>query len=442
MRKKLSIILAILLYFTLTSCSGPQWLSGLPWGSSDPIKYDKVEITISKYGDSNSLQNIDKNQIVGPTEEGEFSLPGLTQNKMVLVRVKFVVSNLGDEAYVFKPYFTISRSKGYQLARYSEDADISTKNQGTKDEYIEVSGISKTIEVGTLKHSIPYVFTYVCRQTPDLNMIYQDWDFYDQSNNNKKIHNTVVALNFPTNYDTIPEPDYVYNDNSIDIISDDPKVKYCNYYFGEKLHSISKVDGKYTIPVEKSGDYEIKLRSDDILTEDYDKKIYLKVLDDVSNAKFTNDKLVSFDPVNDANKYDIVILDSNDNEMDSFSITDTKINIKEKIAAYSGGVYKVKIYSNSTENRIFKSLNGIKMDFIVLNSPEVTIKNKEISWSAVSGATKYKIYKKNEFLTETTELKYFDSDFMYGDELYVVAASESLNQFDSLKSNKVKVSVI
>lgn len=143
MKKKVLTIISCLMFLILiTSCSGPKWLQWIPWIDSDDsisqiesttkdeslINY-KVEITISKFGDSNDLQDIDNNQIVTPTTESEFSIKGLTQNKMVLVKVNFIVSNKADNDYYFEPYFIIGNSKGYELEKASNDsADITTKN--------------------------------------------------------------------------------------------------------------------------------------------------------------------------------------------------------------------------------------------------------------------------------------------------------------------------
>lgn len=229
MKKTLHFIMIIFISFALIGCEKPNLPSWVPWVNSETdsnaIEYDKVEITISKYGDSNSLQDIDKNYIVAPTSNKTFDIEGLTQNKMVLVRVDFYVSNKTDSEYVFRPWFTISDSRGYKLNKFSKEANIETINDGTTDESIKVTDLSKAIKPNEINKLIRYVFLYECNKNPDPNirMLYQDWYFYDESNNNKEIHNAVVGLKFPSNYKQIEQPTLVFNDNSIDIISEDRK---------------------------------------------------------------------------------------------------------------------------------------------------------------------------------------------------------------------------
>lgn len=198
----------------------------------------------------------------------------------------------------------------------------------------------------------------------------------------------------------------------------------------------------YTIPVMSSGKYTLKLRSNDLLTEDYNKEFNLIVLEDVKNLKFNDDKTITFDNVEYAGKYDVFITNSNGNLIDAFSASSTTINIENKISQLAAGEYNITIYANSTDNYVFKSLFGSKLSFSVLSTPVVSLKNKELSWNAVSGATKYLIYKNNKYYGETTDLSFMDRSFEYGDQLYVVATSESNNQFQSNKSNIVKILTI
>lgn len=401
----------------------------------------KVEITISKYGESNDLQDIDKNQIQEPTSDSEVSIKGLTQNKMVLVRVKFIVSNKTDSDYYFQPYFTISNSKGYELEKASDNAaNITTKNQGTNEENIEVSGLSKSIRAGQLNGSLPYYFVYECHKTPNSPYSIQDWEFFDKSNNNILIHNVVVTLSFPTNYEEIEEPNFIYNDNSIDIVTNDSNVKYADVAMDHKLKSLSKVNGKYKIEINKSGKYTLKLRSDDLLTEDYTREFDATVLDNVSNLTLNEDKTISFAKQDLATSYEIIIKDSNDNIKNEFNVVNTEnIDIADRISSYEKGEYTLNVYANSRDNLVFKSIDASTIKFKKLDEPSISIKGHSVSWQSVTGATKYIIYKNNEKIAETTELSYSNRNFELNDKVYVVAVSDSPNYFDSGKSNIEKI---
>lgn len=466
MKKICLLVITVLFCLSLSSCKGPQWLAWLPWVEADDetneekpsttqtsgiedsdnssISYDSVEITISKYGDINSLQDIDKNKIVGPTTDKEFDLASLTQGKMVLVRVKFCVSNKGETDYVFKPHFTISKSKGYQLSNYSEEsAIIKPENEGTADEKIIVRGLSKTIRSGNKGQVVPYVFVYECTKTPNASMVYQDWEFFDDTKSlTQLIHSVSVSLKFPTNYEKIKEPEYKYNDNSINIFSTDSNVKYVNYYFGGHLDELNKNGGKYTLQINKSGKYTLKLRSNVLDIMDYSKDFDVVVLADVSNLIISNDKKVSFDKNNLANKYEIVIKDSSGNTKYSSIVTNTIIDISDAISSYSSGEYTVYVYANSSENLVFRSINGTKTKITKLNEPVISVKGLKISWEEVKEATKYLVYKNNELVKETRELSYRDASALPTDNFYVIAASDSPYYFNSNKSNVVSTNAM
>lgn len=451
MKKKVLTIISCLMFLILiTSCSGPKWLQWIPWIDSDDsisqiesttkdeslINY-KVEITISKFGDSNDLQDIDNNQIVTPTTESEFSIKGLTQNKMVLVKVNFIVSNKADNDYYFEPYFIIGNSKGYELEKASNDsADITTKNQGTNDEYIEVNGLSKSIRAGELNKSIPYIFVYECKQNSNYLYTNQEWAFFDKSNNNKLIHNVNVQLSFPTNYEKILEPNFIYNDNTIDVEINDSNVKYADVVCDNKLKSLSKVNDKYKIEINKSGKYTLKLRSSDLLTEDYTCDFDVKVLDNVSNLSLNEDKTISFSKQDLATFYEIIIKDSNGNIKDEFNVINTdNIDIANRVSSYEKGEYTLNVYANSSDNLVFKSINASTIKFKKLDEPSISTKGHSITWQSVTGATKYIIYKNNEVIAETTELSYSDRSFEMYDKVYVIAVSDFPNYFNSGKSN-------
>lgn len=466
MKKICLLVITVLFCLSLSSCKGPQWLAWLPWVEADDetneekpsttqtsgiedsdnssISYDSVEITISKYGDINSLQDIDKNKIVGPTTDKEFDLASLTQGKMVLVRVKFCVSNKGETDYVFKPHFTISKSKGYQLSNYSEEsAIIKPENEGTADEKIVVRGLSKTIRSGNKGQVVPYVFVYECTKTPNVSMVYQDWEFFDDTKSlTQLIHSVSVSLKFPKNYEKIKEPEYKYNDNSIDIFSTDSNVKYVNYYFGGHLDELNKNGGKYTLQINKSGKYTLKLRSNVLDIMDYSKDFDVVVLADVSNLIISNDKKVSFNKNNLANKYEIVIKDSSGNTKYSSIVTNTIIDISDAISSYSSGEYTVYVYANSSENLVFRSINGTKTKITKLNEPVISVKGLKISWEEVKEATKYLVYKNNELVKETRELSYRDASALPTDNFYVIAASDSPYYFNSNKSNVVSINAM
>lgn len=417
--------------------------------SSTSLTYGKVEISISKYGDSNELQTTNSNYIVSPTTLDEFSIEGLTQNKIVLVKIKFNVSNKETTDKVFDPYFTISNSKGYSLSSYSSDtssADIQTLNEGTNSESIRVSGLSKTIKGQTLNSVVTYVFAYQCNKTSTFNISTQDWSFYDRQNNNKSIHYAHVELTFPSYYEEILAPTYTYNDNSISICSTDENVKYANIYFDGKLNKMTKENEMYTFKVNKSGTYTIKLRSDDLLVEDYTQEFKATVLDDVSSVEFETNKYLSFKAVSGATTYDIEIKDSNGNKIDEFSTSsNSNIDISQRIQSYSSGKYNVSVYANSSENLIFRSVGGTDKSFSKLSTPNVKIKNKSISWESVEGATSYLIYKYNdttkeyECLNFTTNTTFKDTNLTFNDKLYVVALSSVNNVFNSDSSNIVTI---
>ncbi len=446
----LTMISCFMLLILLTSCSRPSQNNNLnsrpsqtdnqnkdnPNKEESQINY-KVEIKISKYGDSNDLQDIDNNQIVKPTSDSEFSIKGLTQSKMVLVTVNFIVSNKADSDYYFQPYFTIGKSKGYELEKKSDDAaNITTKNQGTDDEYIEVSGLSKSVRAGELNKSIPYIFLYECKKNSDLSYIIQEWAFFDKSNNDKLIHVVNVYLSFPTNYEKISEPNFIYNDNSIDIEINDSNVKYADVVSDNKLKSLSKVNDKYKIEIKKSGKYTLKLRSADLLTEDYTRDFDVKVLDNVSNLTLNEDKTISFAKQDLATFYEFIIKDSNDNIKAEFNVYNTEnIDIANSISSYEKGEYTLNVYANSTDNLVFKSINASTIKFKKLDEPSISIKGHSVSWQSVTGATKYIIYKNNKMIAETTELSYSDRNFEFYDKVYVVAVSDFPNYFDSGKSN-------
>lgn len=417
--------------------------------SSTSLTYGEVEISISKYGDSNELQTTNSNYIVLPTTKDEFSIEGLTQNKIVLVKIKFNVSNTETTDKVFDPYFTISNSKGYSLSSYSSDtssADIQTLNEGTSSESIKVSGLSKTIKAQTLNSIVTYVFAYQCNKTSTFNISSQDWSFYDRQNNNKSIHYAHVDLTFPSYYEEISAPTYTYNDNSISICSTDENVKYANIYFDGKLNKMTKENEIYTFKINKSGTYTIKLRSDDLLVEDYTHEFKTTVLEDVSSVEFETNKYLSFKEVSGATTYDVVIKDSNGNIIEEFSTSsNSNIDIRDRIQSYTSGKYSVSVYANSSENLIFRSVGGTDRSFSKLSTPDVKVKNKTLSWESVDGATSYFIYKYNdttkeyEYLNSTTNTTYKDTNFTYNDKLYVVALSSTNNVFNSDASDIVTI---
>lgn len=417
--------------------------------SSTSLTYGKVEISISKYGDINELQTTNSNYIVSPTTSDKFSIEGLTQNKIVLVKIEFNVSNTETTDKVFDPYFTISNSKGYSLSSYSSDtasADIKPVNEGTNSESIRVSGLSKTIKAQTLNSYVTYVFAYQCNKTSTSNISYQDWLFYDRQNNNKSIHYAHVELTFPSYYEKISAPTYTYNDNSITICSTDENVKYANILFDGKLNETTKENEMYTFKVNKSGTYTIKLRSDDLLVQDYTQEFKATVLEDVSSVEFETNKSLSFREVSGATIYDIEIKDSNGNKIEEFSTSsNSNIDISQRIQSYTSGKYNVSVYANSSENLIFRSVGGTDRSFTKLSAPNVKVKNKNISWESVDGATAYLIYKYNdttkqyEYLNFTTNTTFKDTNLTFNDKLYVVASSSANNVFNSDSSNIVTI---
>lgn len=414
-------------------------------GNKEPgLTYEGVYVTIAKFTKDVEVEDNLKSHTLASNKDGshEITLSGLTQGKMVSVEVKFVASNKTDSELPFAPSIKISDSKGYKLEKFAEEADIETKNEGTVDESIEVTGKSKTLKSGELKKEISYIFTYQCNKKKDLYSFTQDWTFYNNEND-KEIDTLYMKLCFPSNYEEMEKPTYLYHDNSIELINIDPKAIYLNYIFEDgSLKDIDKTaDGKYEIPINSSGTYEYKLRASELTIKDCSDKFNAIVLDKPSNLKFDNDKNLTFDEVEMADKYYIELLDSANLIRTSFSVVENSASLKNRIKDFSKGQYYARVYSNSTEDLIFKSVQYGNIEFSILGEPSIELKNKKISWSSVDGAEKYLIYRNNEFFAETSETSYQSRDFEKGDTLYVISSSTKNNVFDSKKSNSVTVSV-
>ncbi len=412
----------------------------------EDIVFEDTLVTISRYGSSNSQQDVDNAPIIEATNKESLSLSGLTKGKMVLVKVQFVVSNKSSSPYSFSPYITISHSKGYQLANSSDEAGIiKTINEGTKDESIEVSGLSRALRAGVLHKTVTYEFLYSCTKNTSLNTIYQEWSFYvGKPSNGKGIHDIELKLLFPTNYDTIPDPTFSYGDNSIVISDVDEKVSTGYYYFeGSGLREFTS---SYTIPVLKSGKYELKLCSNDLITQDYDKSFEAIVLDAPTNVDWSEKAKITFVGVDKATEYNVEIVNQDTNVVIDRLVThDLSFDFAGKVSSYDSGWYDVRVYANSSENLVFKSVDyggSGEYGLCILDAPVVSVKNRTLSWKAVEGASKYSIYRNDDLIAETEELSYKDSSFVYGDAIYVVANSSYYNCFDSKASNKVKIMVL
>lgn len=87
---------------------------------------------------------------------------------------------------------------------------------------------------------------------------------------------------------------------------------------------------------------------------------------------------------------------------------------------------------------------GAKISDDVLGAPKITLKGREIKWSAVTGAESYSVYYRGENGVATLEAKditettYTVSDSQYGE--YWVVAVNSTNSVSSLPSNTVRYS--
>lgn len=222
----------------------------------------------------------------------------------------------------------------------------------------------------------------------------------------------------------------------IDVEINDSNVKYADVVCDNKLKSLSKVNDKYKIEINKSGKYTLKLRSSDLLTEDYTCDFDVKVLDNVSNLSLNEDKTISFSKQDLATFYEIIIKDSNGNIKDEFNVINTdNIDIANRVSSYEKGEYTLNVYANSSDNLVFKSINASTIKFKKLDEPSISTKGHSITWQSVTGATKYIIYKNNEVIAETTELSYSDRSFEMYDKVYVIAVSDFPNYFNSGKSN-------
>ena len=72
--------------FSLSSCSNNKKEKE---ETEENVSYDKIEFTIAKKGDSNSLNDINNEPIAGPTTENNIELSGLGINKSVWNLIKW-----------------------------------------------------------------------------------------------------------------------------------------------------------------------------------------------------------------------------------------------------------------------------------------------------------------------------------------------------------------
>ena len=428
--------------FSLSSCSNNKKEKE---ETEENVSYDKIVFTIAKKGDSNSLNDINNEPIAGPTTENNIELSGLGINKSVLVRINIYVSNYSDSEYEFKPYIEINNATGYNLVLENNvPAKITTINEGTADQAIHISELSKVIAAGQTDTKITYLFAYSCRKELDLLSLSQEWKFYAADMDNKLIKNVIWDLTFPKNPYYLDEPQIVYNDDSIDIITNDPNIKFADYvepYDNTPiLRDIVKKNNKYTIPITKSGKYILKLRSNDLKYEDYDKEFEVKVLS-APEISVDSNKMLNIEKSKIANESIIEIINKNTNELcDSSKTNKSEVNLSEMLTSYNTGRYKVLVYSNSTLDEVFKSPTGSAIDVDVLSAPQIDVNGKTISWEKVTNAKSYKIYKNGEFIHETNELTYFNRDFLINDKIYVIASnSMDAYTFDSPRSNEVLI---
>ena len=469
MKKILLMVLCLFTMVFFVSCDDSEiTLTGDINGTStkEVFCYDSVEITIAKKDASNNTSDIDKNQIVKPTTDRDFTLEGLTQNKAVLVRITFITSNKSSvEPHTFEPEFTITNSKGYKLSNASsKDVSIVPINEGTSNEGIKVSNLSFTVAPGVSNQKQSFVFVYECtKSSGNLSYIYQNWTFSASDLNNKVIHQAQATLKFPSNYNQISAPKIQYLDNSIEIISEE--ATYADYMFeadsntndgdSNMLWDIPKNNGKYSLPIEKSGKYTIKLRSSDLITQDYE-MVFDAIVLDKPKCNLTYDKKLEIQNVAGVTTYELFVYDNSTRLLNSISyIVDdssdkTVLDVSKILESYDSGNYQIKIYSNSTNNEIFRSVNSTTINLFKLNAPVISVSGKTISWNSIENAYKYEIYLNGELFAEVStpnldgSYSYNNRKFSYGDKITVVAYSSEdvTNIYQSNMSNVVEIKSI
>ena len=149
---------------------------------------------------------------------------------------------------------------------------------------------------------------------------------------------------------------------------------------------------------------------------------------------------MTFDKVDNAKEYYVEI--KKNNEVVSAFVTNiNSIDVYEKVANLAAGNFTVVVYADSSDNNVFRSLSGSFVDFVVLDAPNITLKNKQVSWEKVEYATSYDIYVNGVYFDNTSELTYYSRNFSLGNKITIVAKSSSNNHLNSVYSNEVVVAV-
>jgi len=435
-KKSILLVLSIFFIFALCACdkNGDGDLES-PSDYSDDNSVTVTDFGFYKMETVSTLRPRPISELKHVEGTKEYTLPGLCANKAITVGIKITTKNESTEEKTLNYRITVNNVVGYKLSDNSNKYNvmIRTINEDTSSPKIEVSDIAVVAAAGK-EETHRFQFEYECINKDKDTLEPQDWTL--SSDSGKQIDKLVLNLTEINLGRKMQEPKVKCDDGKIIVIPTEETNGVFGFVNGdvENPRSFIEEDGQYSLSVDKSGEYTIKILSTELRIEDYDCSVSCKLLESpvVGFTKEGDSVMLEWNSVANAESYDIYNADTGElignTEQTSFDVY-----------KYINGESLFIVKAHADKDFVFNSVESNEVTLRKLAVPTIVLKLGKIEWNAVNGAEKYGIYV-DGVLSATTDDNSFRINENYRDKKICVRAlaPEDGNFVSSEFSNTVK----